>query len=71
MKLTKKGNARRDDLLAYITAYISEHGYSPSIDEMAGTLGTPKSNVHHHLLRLEEEGAVKHTSGVARSWRPS
>ena len=48
--------------------YIEEHGYPPSTIELADILGlSSPSTVNHHLQRLEEEGKIQRTKGVARS----
>jgi repressor LexA len=73
---------RQKQLLDYLRAYIAEHGFAPSLDEIGrhlelGSLAT----VHKHLERLEAKGLIRrrrrqsraleltgdaHASGVSR-----
>jgi len=43
-------------VLEIIKTFISEKGYSPSLDELALLHRTCKSNVHRHVRRLIERG---------------
>lgn len=56
---------RQFKLLALITTFISERGFSPSYDEMKRALGLKsKSNIHALIVRLEERGHVRRTRGA-------
>jgi len=68
---TNRGKIRRADISLFISAYRGKNGYYPSVGEIAVGLNTMKSNIHHHLLKMEKEGTLKHTPGIARSWRLS
>jgi SOS-response transcriptional repressor LexA len=52
-------------LLEYIRSYIAEHGYSPSIDEMAEGIGVWYTTAFIALKRLNERGIVV----KGRGWR--
>lgn len=43
-------------VLDLIKTFISDHGYSPSLDELALLHHTNKSNVYRHVRRLIERG---------------
>lgn len=52
--------ARARDLLAFLRAYIGEHGIGPSYDEMRVALDLKsKSAIHRLLTQLVERGAVR------------
>ncbi|MHB8189937.1 MAG: transcriptional repressor LexA [Ferrimicrobium sp.] len=47
-------------ILDFITASTAEHGYPPSIREIALAVGlSSPSSVHHHLRSLERSGKLK------------
>jgi repressor LexA len=55
-------------LLAFITSFIADKGYSPSYDDMRLALGLKsKSGIYALIDRLKERGHIKHTYGIARS----
>lgn len=66
--MTKDGRGRRDLILDYITEYRHQHGYAPSVGEIAAEIGSVRSNAHYHLLALVKEGRLAYTPHVARSW---
>lgn len=47
-------------VLEIIKTFISDHGYSPSLDELAGLHHTNKSNVYRHVKRLISRGYLLH-----------
>ena len=48
---------RQHDLLVYINNYISDHGISPSYDDMRAGLGLrSKSGIHRLISALVERG---------------
>jgi len=64
MPLTK----RQKEILDYLTAFIDEHGYAPSFEEIArafnyGSLAT----VHEHLSNLERKGYIRKSYNESRS----
>lgn len=66
--ITRKGDTKRDTIAQYIYDYRVEHGYAPSITEIAKATGTVRSNVHRHLSLLQREGRITSSPHVARSW---
>lgn len=66
--MTKDGRYRRDQILDYIKLYHDQHGYPPSVGEIAQEMGTVRSNAHHHLRQLVKEGRLTYSPHVARSW---
>lgn len=56
------------DALAFIKAYIAEHGVSPSIEEMRVALGyASNSYIHRLVVSLEQRGYVTRRARLARS----
>lgn len=54
---------RREDLLIYLQDYRTQHGYSPSLKEMAAEFKlSSASTVHAHLLILEQKGLIQRYS---------
>lgn len=53
----------------FIRDYIHQHGYAPSIREVAGACYMTPGNVHRYLDRLEARGRITRQAGVARSIR--
>ena len=57
----------RERLLRYLILYREDHGYSPSIREMAAAVGVRSTcTISQHLACLEDEGLITHTEG---KWR--
>lgn len=42
---------------------IAEHGYSPTVQDIATALGIAKATAYHHLLTLRDEGRVTWLDG--------
>lgn len=58
---------RQKELLEYIRQYIHEHGYSPTLVEMAKALRVSSlSTIHEHLASLTRKGVIRRLSGVVR-----
>lgn len=49
---------RRDAIEAFVRSFQAEHGYGPTVREVAAHLGLGPSVTHHHLLRMREQGRV-------------
>jgi repressor LexA len=63
MPLTK----RQREILDYLTGYISEHGYAPSFEEIAETMGYASlATVHEHLSNLERKGVIRRSYNESR-----
>ena len=57
----------RDKLLQFIILFREDHGYSPTIREMAAAVGVRSTcTISQHLVFLEENGLITHTEG---KWR--
>lgn len=60
MARERKGLDMREKILDAIIAYIQEHGYSPTVEEIRQAVGLKsKATVHHHLNVLFEEGKLE------------
>lgn len=58
---------RQSAVLAYLTSYVAEHGYAPTIAEIGAALGMSSlATVHVHLARLERHGLIVRASGHPR-----
>ena len=55
-----------NDVLAALVYLTDLHRIPPTMAETAAYLGTPKSNVHRHILRLAATGRVVHVPRIAR-----
>lgn len=71
-RTTRQGAATRRAILTVIRAYRQEHGYSPTMREIADRVGiTAVSAVSFHLSRLIEDGKITMDPGIARSIIPA
>ncbi|MEL6102922.1 MAG: hypothetical protein AAFR68_16625 [Pseudomonadota bacterium] len=52
-------NPASKDLLLYICAYLDEHGFAPTVSEMAEAQGAGRAQVHALLKQLEERFYIK------------
>lgn len=59
----------RYGVLAHLNTFVMEHGYCPSIRELASRLGAKShSSIHFHLDLLVREGYLTRKPGRARSY---
>lgn len=59
---------RQKKILAYMSDYIADYGYPPSIREIASAMSLSSSaTVHAHLSKLEKAGYIKRGKGRSRS----
>lgn len=58
---------RRLAILDFIKAYHAEHGYSPSIRDLAGHFQMTTNGMVGHLKSLVAAGMIKMDSRIARS----
>ena len=50
---------KKDMILAFVTEFIRENGYSPSIREIGDAVGLKStSSVHYQLSRMQDEGLL-------------
>lgn len=68
-RLVAQGQARRDEIVAFVAAYRRRHKISPSIAEVAVALGIEASAVRRHVKVLITEGRLVQVAGKARSLR--
>jgi SOS-response transcriptional repressor LexA len=58
------------ETLAFIRSYISKHGYSPTIAEIAKAKQVNVNAIADRVAQLIKKGAVTKADGIARSIRP-
>lgn len=56
--------------LAVVTDFYGETGISPSVREIAISIGCSTSTIHQDLIFLKLMGLVEYWSGMGRSIRP-
>lgn len=57
----------KQKVLQYLKDYISQHGYAPTLTEIAKHMGVNAlSTVHEHLQFLEERGFIERADGEER-----
>jgi repressor LexA len=62
--------ARQREVLDALRRLHDQHGFAPSLREVASEVGLASaSSVHHHLRRLEARGLVERRAGQPRSVR--
>lgn len=55
-------------VLQYVRLYIAKHGYPPAIRDIVNDCGISSTSVvAYNLKRLQEEGVLSYTPGIARS----
>ena len=71
METENRGKQVRDKMMIAISEYINEHGYAPSIKEIAEAVNLKStSTVHHHMSILFQEGRLETDApGTARAYR--
>ncbi len=63
--------AKQQQIYDYIVSYSDEHGYPPSVREIAAAVGLKSpSTVHFHMKALEEAGAIQKSAGKTRAITP-
>lgn len=64
MSLTR----RQKEILDFLAAFMDRHGYSPSLEEIAGQFGLASPNTaFKHLRALEKRGCIRRRPHAARS----
>jgi len=58
---------RQAEVWTFIRAYTVEHGYPPTVQELADHLLLSRANALDHVERLVRKGYVRRDFGVARS----
>jgi repressor LexA len=68
--VTKHDALRKQKIVEYIAATLREHGYPPSVREIAAAVGLASTSaVHHHLQALEREGILERGATQSRAIR--
>lgn len=65
--LIAQGIDRRRAILRYVKKHQKDHGFAPSIEEIATAVQVTKTAVRHHLDVLKAEGWVTWVEGKYRS----
>ncbi len=67
-ELIEQGEERRRQILVFLRTYHAEHGWAPTIQEIADGVGlTSPNSTRNHLLRLAEEGYLRMEPKTARA----
>lgn len=57
--MRERKNNRRKLVYRFLSEYIEQHGYAPTIREIGDGVGiSSTSNVHYYLQQLQEEGLI-------------
>src|ERR1043166_4409478 len=57
---TRMLTGRQQEIWKFLTDYVDEHGYPPTVREIGGAVGLASpSTVHAHLANLERAGLIK------------
>jgi repressor LexA len=63
---------RQRDVLEALRRLHDQHGFAPSLREVASEVGLAStSSVHHHVVRLEQRGLIERRPGQPRTVRRS
>src|SRR3989344_1686469 len=58
---------RQRQVLNFIKSYIEKYGYSPTLGEIADSMGVSSlATVHEHLIALENKGVIRRFDGAVR-----
>ncbi len=73
--MTRHDMERRQRIVDFIARTVEEHGYPPSVREIADAVGLASTSaVHHHLIALERDGLLerggKHSRALRLTTRP-
>lgn len=61
---------RQHEILVFYRAYVNEHGFSPTLEEVAQHFGVNKVTIFGHVAELERKGALSRAArGVSRAVR--
>jgi repressor LexA len=59
---------RQREILDYLSEFIQQHGYAPSLEEVGHRFGLSSlATVHKHLTNLQEKGFIKRAWNRSRS----
>src|SRR3989338_6385572 len=58
---------RQKEILDFLKQYIEKYGYSPTLGEIANSIGVSSlATVHEHLQALVHKGVIKRFEGAVR-----
>ena len=58
---------RQRQIVDYLGQYIQQHGFSPTLQEIAEAINVSSlATIHEHLEALERKGVVKRYQGAVR-----
>ena len=59
---------RQREILDYLSDFIEQHGYAPSLEEIGRRFGLSSlATVHKHLTNLQDKGVIRRTWNRSRS----
>lgn len=68
-EMGRKSN-KRSEILDYLTQYVEQNGYGPSVREICDAVGlTSTATVHYHLSALRESGQITMDGNKKRTIR--
>lgn len=68
LRLWESGDATRLEILEMVTGYIREHGFSPTLREIADATGISSSSVvAYHLSHMRDAGIITYRDGLSRT----
>jgi repressor LexA len=68
--MSRRQRGLRDAVLEYVVAFMREHGYPPTYDEIREAVGlSSKSHVDYYLQALEADGLIERTPRTPRGLR--
>ncbi|WP_274362720.1 LexA family protein [Paenibacillus thermotolerans] len=60
--------SKRDEILAFLSQYNNEKGFSPTVREIGSAVGLKSvSTVQGHLEKLEKQGLIRRIPSSARA----
>jgi len=66
----QKGEKRREKIMIFLSTFINENGYAPSIREIGENVGlSSSSTVFTHLTKLKSENKITFAPGLPRTIR--
>lgn len=58
---------RQKQIFEFLTQYIQKYGYSPTLQEIAESIGVSSlATVHEHLVSMEKKGLIRRYQGAIR-----
>ena len=63
---------RQREVFYFVRSFVTEHGYSPSLEEIGAAFGlTSVATVHKHVQHLVEKGYLRKAWNRSRSVEPT